>query len=237
LSRDDVGLDRDQHEQVRSARTWRQSVQKHEREAAMDKVPSTPYRSLLRQPLTEGEVPEELLPSTHAERLLCRSCAKTLPRSDMFAEYRAPFTRILIATDGSALADDAATLGVSLAQALVASVVFLHAATPWRGGRVLARLFAAAEVAVDPDCASLAERNLERQRALAMNAGVRCETRLAYDPHPDRAILQAVMDTGCDLIVMGARGGRLARRVGAGAHVPLLMCRRGTPVESALASA
>ncbi|MGN6093040.1 MAG: universal stress protein [Luteibacter jiangsuensis] len=202
----------------------------------MDKAPSTPYRSLLRQPIAEGEVPDELLPSNEALRLLCRTCARTLPRGDMVTECKPPFTRILIATDGSALADDAATLGVSLAQALVASVVFLHAATPWRGGRVLARLFAAAEVAVDPDCASLAERNLERQRSLAMNAGVRCETRLAYDPHPDRAILQAVVDIGCDLIVMGARGGRLARRVARRTGVPLLTCRSAAPGESAAAS-
>lgn len=202
----------------------------------MDKAPCTPYRSLLRQPIAEGEVPDELLPSNEALRLLCRTCARTLPRGDMVTDCKPPFTRILIATDGSALADDAATLGVSLAQALVASVVFLHAATPWRGGRVLARLFAAAEVAVDPDCASLAERNLERQRSLAMNAGVRCETRLAYDPHPDRAILQAVVDTGCDLIVMGARGGRLARRVARRTGVPLLTCRSAAPGESAAAS-
>jgi nucleotide-binding universal stress UspA family protein len=190
----------------------------------MNTLPSPPYRSLLRQSLTEGEVPDELVPSNQAERLLCRSCAKMLPRGDAVDECRPPFTRILIATDGSALGNDAAVLGVSLAQLATVPVVFLHAAMPWRGGRLLARFFAAAEVAVDPACAALAECNLERARSLAMNAGVRFETRLAYDPHPDRAILQAVHDTGCDLIVMGSRNGRLARRVAARASVPLLTC-------------
>ena len=193
----------------------------------MDTKPSLPYRSLLRPGLTEGDVPDELVPSNQAQRLLCATCAKTLRRGDISGQCTSPFTRILIATDGSALGNDAVALGVSLAQLAVVPVVFLHAAMPWRGGRWLARICAAAEVAVDPGCVALAECNLDRARAKAMNAGVRFETRLAYDPHLDRAVLQAVQETGCDLIVMGSRSGHLSRRISARATVPVLTCQNG----------
>ncbi|MDQ0008290.1 nucleotide-binding universal stress UspA family protein [Luteibacter jiangsuensis] len=202
----------------------------------MDTKPSLPYRLLLRPGLIDGEVPVELVPSNQAAQLLCPTCAKTLPRSGMSSRCATPFTRILIATDGSALGNDATALGVSLARLAAVPVVFLHAAMPWRGGRWLARLFANAEVSVDPGCAALAECNLDRARVLAMNAGVRFETRLAYDPHPDRAILQCVADTGCDLIVMGSRSGHLSRRVSARATVPLLTCQNGWGREAAHAA-
>lgn len=193
----------------------------------MASTPAVPYRSLLRSALPEGEVPDELVRNTQAHGMLCRTCARTLPRGDIPRDCKPPFTKILIAIDGSPSGDEATQLGISLAQLTVVPVVFLHAAMPWRGGPWLARIFAAADVSVDPGYMAQAEHNLDRARALAMNAGVRFETRLAYDPHPDRAIVDAVRDTGCDLIVIGSRSGRLARRIGAHARVPLLICRNG----------
>ncbi|HVI55970.1 MAG TPA: universal stress protein [Luteibacter sp.] len=195
----------------------------------MAAAPAVPYHSLLRPGVPDTEVPEELVPAHEASRPLCRICARTLPRGDLPIEGKPPFSRILIATDGSALGTEAVNLGVSLARLAVAPVVFLHAAMPWKGGTWLARILAAADVTVDPDCAAFAERSLDYARALAMNASVRFETRLAFDPHPDRAIRDAVRETGCDLVVMGSRSGRLARRVGAHVSVPLLTCRDAKP--------
>jgi nucleotide-binding universal stress UspA family protein len=180
------------------------------RRMAMSATPTVPYRS-----------------SSHStpHKLLCRDCARILPRGDMPLAPNSPFTRVLICTDGSPLGNDAVALGVAVAQMAGASIVFLHAAMPWKGGAWLARMFAAGEVAVDPEAAALAEASLDRARGLAMNAGVRFETRLAYNPHPERAILDMLHDTGCDLIVMGARSGRRSRRVAARACVPLLTCQ------------
>lgn len=191
----------------------------------MAAAPAVPYRSLLRPSVPESDVPEELVPKHDAVRPLCHICARTLPRGDLPMEGKRPFSRILIATDGSALGNEAVELGVSLARLALVPVVFLHAAMPWKGGMWLARILAAADVSVDPDCTAVAERSLDYARSLAMNASVRFETRLAYDPRPDRAILEAVRETGCDLIVMGSRSGRVARRVSARASVPLLTCQ------------
>lgn len=140
----------------------------------------------------------------------------------MSVALTSPFTRVLICTDGSTLGNDAVVLGVAVAQMAGASIVFLHAAMPWRGGAWLARMFAAGEVAVDPEAAALAEASLDRARGLAMNASVSFETRLAHTPHPERAILDTLHEAGCDLIVMGSRSGRRSRRVAARARVPLL---------------
>lgn len=191
----------------------------------MSAARAVPYQSLLRSALTDGEVPDALNPVGEANRMLCRACARMIPRSNAPIDVRPPFTRILIATDGSPVGNDAVELGVSLARLAVVPVLFLHAAMPWRGGAWLARFLSAADITVDPGCMALAESSLERARVCAMDAGVRFETRLAYDPHPDRAILDAAREADCDLIVMGSHSGRLARRVGAHAQVPLLTCR------------
>lgn len=198
----------------------------------MSGVPAAPYRPLLHSEPLDGDVPGLLSENDETSRLLCRACARTLPRGDRPLALKPPFTRVLICTDGSALGNDAVVLGVAVAQAAAASVVFLHVAMPWRGGAWLARMCAAAEVVVDPECAALAEASLEHARSLAMNAGVRFETRLAYDPHLERAVVDALRDTGCDLIVMGARRGRRARKVAARVWVPLLTCQnKPTPAD------
>lgn len=185
-----------------------------------------PYGTLLRPSFPQEEIPQELRPDDEASRLLCRACARTMPRGDG-AGVVLPFTRVLIATDGSPVSTRAVAFGVALARLAAARVVFLHAAMPWRGGHWLARLVAASDAAVDPGALALAESSLDYARATASNAGVRFDTRLAYDPHPDRAIVDAVRSLGCDLVVMGSRTGQLARRVGAVLRVPLVTCRDG----------
>lgn len=183
-----------------------------------------PETSLLRANSAGSGVPAPLPATPDAVRLLCRTCARLLPRGDLPFEIPPRFTHILIATDGSQRGEDAAALGVALARHSLATVVFLHATMPWRGGTWIARLLSAADVTVDPRALSFSEGCLERARVLAMNAGVRFETRLAYDPRPDRAILDAARETACDLIVLGSRGGRIARRVSTHARVPVLIC-------------
>jgi nucleotide-binding universal stress UspA family protein len=191
----------------------------------MTGAPAAPYRPLLHPEALDGEVPGLLAENDGPTALLCRACARTLPRGDVPLSLRRPFSRVLICTDGSLLGNDAVALGLAMAQMAGAPVVFLHAAMPWKGGMWLARMFRAAEAAIDPGCAALAETSLNGARAMAMNAGVKFETRLAYDPRPERAILDALRDTGCDLVVMGARHGRRARRVASHIWVPLLTCR------------
>jgi nucleotide-binding universal stress UspA family protein len=191
----------------------------------MTGAPAAPYRSLLHPEALDGDVPGLLAETDERTELLCRSCARTMPRGDMPLPIKRPFTRVLICTDGSLLGNDAVALGLAMAQMAGTSVVFLHAAMPWKGGMWLARMFRAAEAAIDPGCAALAETSLDCARAMAMNAGVRFETRLAYDPDPERAIFDALRDTGCDLVVMGSRNGRRARRVASRIWVPLLTCQ------------
>lgn len=188
----------------------------------MPAAPTVPFRPLLQADSLDKGGPS-LLESGGPDNL-CRACARTLPRGDAPLAMKSPFTRVLVCTDGSKLGDDAVALGVEVAQMAGASIIFLHAAMPWRGGAWLARMFAASGVAVDPEAAALAESSLDSARGLAMNACVSFETRLAHVPHPEHAILDALRDTGCDLIVMGARSGRRARWVAARAWVPLLTC-------------
>lgn len=196
----------------------------------MSDTPFAPYRPPLHPEDLDDEIPGRLEIKDVGTVMLCHACARIMPRGDRPLSSTRPFARVLICTDGSMLGRDAVALGLAVAQTAGASVVFLHAAMPWKGGMWLARVFRTAEVAIDPACAALAETSLDGARAMAMNAGVKFETRLAYDPHPERAIVDALRDTGCDLVVMGSRHGRRARQVASDIGVPLLTCRAATPV-------
>lgn len=141
-------------------------------------------------------------------------------RAGRFAPQSTPsFHRILVATDGRPAAGVVIDAGIALAQALAAPVVIVHSMHAWHGGRLMRAIFRAADVAAEDGLLARAEACLNRGRLVALAAGVRFETRLSYDDHAIRAILDAARETECDLIVMGSDedhgwfGGNVTRKV------------------------
>jgi nucleotide-binding universal stress UspA family protein len=118
------------------------------------------------------------------------------------------FKHILIATDGSELAERAAWQGIELAR--------IHGADYEKS-------------AIDT-AASILPRIVE----MAKSAGVQCQTVHVMDHFPDEGIIAAAKDNACDVIVMASHGrrglarfllGSVASRVVALSPVPVLICR------------
>jgi len=143
------------------------------------------------------------------------------------------FNNILIATDGSELAEKAVQQGLSLAKDLRAKVTVVRA-TP------MPRVFVAEGVIVplpsevhDQVVRDVSEQ-FKRIKSAASAAGVTSDTVHVDDDLPWRAILDTAKKKGCDLIVMASHGrsgfsaaflGSETQRVLAKSTIPVLVCR------------
>jgi nucleotide-binding universal stress UspA family protein len=144
------------------------------------------------------------------------------------------YTHLLIATDGSALAQKAVDQGLALAKALGARILAVHVTVPWTA------------VSIGDIATSLPPENYERQAAdhaqnvlaeVAMRAkaaDVPCETLHVHDRLPAQGIIDAAGERGVDLIVMSSHGrsgiarlllGSEANEVVSKSNVPVLICR------------
>jgi len=121
------------------------------------------------------------------------------------------YKHILIATDGSELADHSVTHGVALAKALDARVTIVTVTEPW----------SAFDLAVEirnqsPDplekfegiAAKVANRILASAAEKAKQAGVKFNALHVPDRYPAEAIIATAAKHGCDLIVMASHGRR-----------------------------
>jgi nucleotide-binding universal stress UspA family protein len=144
------------------------------------------------------------------------------------------FQHILIATDGSELADKAVNAGLELAHQLDAKVTIATASEPWQaavGDAAPAFSFPIAEY--DKVVAENAARILSTAGAVAKQKGVACET-VHVNGFPAEAIIEMAKTRGCDLIVMSSHGrkgvsrlllGSQAARVVTLSTIPVLVCR------------
>jgi nucleotide-binding universal stress UspA family protein len=102
------------------------------------------------------------------------------------------FKNILIAIDGSELAEHALTNGLSLAKSMAAKVQLILVDAPMHAAEIKRQ----------------ATRTLKHAAEQAKLAGVPCDTIQVEHDHPDQAIVAAAKDKECDLIVMASHGHR-----------------------------
>jgi nucleotide-binding universal stress UspA family protein len=144
------------------------------------------------------------------------------------------FKNILIATDGSDLAQKAVEKGIGLAKSLGAKVTIVTVSPSW--------------TSVVPDDTAMsfpveeyirainknAETALSSAATVAMRAGVEFATIHEADQFPAEGILSAAKQTACDLVVMASHGRRGLQRLFLGSQaqevlthssVPVLICR------------
>jgi nucleotide-binding universal stress UspA family protein len=144
------------------------------------------------------------------------------------------FKHILIATDGSELAERAATQGLELAKALKAEVTIVTATEPWvavvAGDDALGFPSADYDDGVAKVAAQLTARIAEKAKA----ADIPCATVHMKDQFPAEGIIAAAQENCCDLIVMASHGrrglakvllGSVATRVLSLSPVPVLICK------------
>jgi nucleotide-binding universal stress UspA family protein len=117
------------------------------------------------------------------------------------------YRHILIPTDGSELAENAVTSGLSLAKSVGAKVTVIIVEDPfdWLSvsvTRALQRQALDALEQIKKHAASV----LSRAADAAKQAGVPCDTMQVENARPYQAIIAAASDRGCDLVVMASHG-------------------------------
>ncbi|HML41917.1 MAG: universal stress protein [Hyphomicrobium zavarzinii] len=144
------------------------------------------------------------------------------------------FKHILIATDGSELAQKAVTQGLELAKGLGAQVTVINVTEPWAA-------VAPGEVAMafpiheyEESVATNAARILSAVDTQAKAQGVTCATLHVKDQFPAEGIIETAGQRGCDVIVMASHGrrglmrfllGSQAIKVLTNSTIPVLVCR------------
>jgi len=142
------------------------------------------------------------------------------------------FKHILIATDGSGLAGQAASHGLELASKLNAKVTAVTVTEPWTEPYPISptKLGEVYERAAAENAASA----LAAGARVAGAKGVSCATGHVKDRQAHEGIVDTAMVQGCDLIVVGSHGRRGVGRLLLGSvvakvvvlsTVPVLICR------------
>jgi nucleotide-binding universal stress UspA family protein len=149
-------------------------------------------------------------------------------------QRKALFQHLLLPIDGSDLSLRAFSTGLELARAFGAKVLALHVVPPFNSIAYMAELLAAAELKYSQQAVQSATRYLDEAKKLAKAAQVPCECHYAFGERPYQAILEAVNEHRCDLIVMATHGWHGLNRVMLGSEtqkvllqskVPVLVCR------------
>ena len=145
------------------------------------------------------------------------------------------FKRILLATDGSAASDHAATLALSMARQNGATVTALYVVDPYPflGVGEVNPLGFDAYMAAAREQAARAQAQVT-ERVAQSGGGVQVNARLVEDVAVLDGILKTVQQEACDLVVIGSHGrtglsrimlGSVAAKVVAQSPVPVLVAR------------
>ena len=145
------------------------------------------------------------------------------------------YRHILIPTDGSELAEQAVTNGLSLAKSVGAKVTVIIVEEPnWLAVPSFAEHGAFEELGkLTEQIKKYVASALNRAADAAKQAGVPCDTIQVKDAQPYQAIIATAADKGCDLIVMASHGrsglsavvlGSVTNKVLTHTKIPVLVC-------------
>jgi len=144
------------------------------------------------------------------------------------------YQHILIATDGSDLAQRAVEQGLALAKALGSTVTAVTVTEPWTAAVSGEWAVAFPVEEYERAAAANAEKVLDAVQEAAVRLGVTCDAVHIKDQYAAEGIVEEAKARNCDLIVMASHGrrgiakfvlGSQATRVLAHSAVPLLICR------------
>ena len=144
------------------------------------------------------------------------------------------YKHLLIATDGSDLAQKAVEHGLALAKAVNAKVTIATVTLPWSAMVVGDAIAVLPAPAYDENVALGASKILVGAQDTARRFGISCEVLHVKDRYSAEGILETAGEQGCDLIVMASHGRRGLRRLMLGSianevvtqsTLPVLICR------------
>lgn len=143
------------------------------------------------------------------------------------------YKHILIATDGSELADKGLEHGLQLAQAVGASVTVLSVTEPLSVSMLQAAINAGVTNPASTYDQSINSEMKARFAEIGQRAaqkGVTVELTHEIDEHPAEAIVRFAGLKGCDLIVMSSHGRRGVRRFVLGSQTAEVVTHTDIPV-------
>ncbi|MER9654991.1 universal stress protein [Mesorhizobium sp. M0152] len=144
------------------------------------------------------------------------------------------YKHLLIATDGSELADKGVAHGLALAAALGATVTFVTVSEPYpifAWGGAMAGYTAGDElVAYQEEARRYGQEVLDKCRTSAEGLGVRAKGLHIENKAPAEAILELSQTQGCDLIVMASHGRRGLGRLLLGSQTAEVLSYTEIPV-------
>ena len=147
------------------------------------------------------------------------------------------YKSILIASDGSELADKAVSQGLGLAKELGASVIAVTVTETWSVQEMAAEVESGHTNPIadyEEKEKTWAQKILAGISETARTMGVACQTVHVRDRHPADGLVETAESRNCDLIVMASHGRRGLTRLLLGSqanHVvthstrPVLICR------------
>ncbi len=142
------------------------------------------------------------------------------------------FRHILVPTDGSKMASQAAAQAMALAAEMNAEVTLLAVAEPFRMLAIDSDEYRNQQREHERTVASTCETMLLRQKLRASDKGVLCKTLVIKGNDIARTIVDTADSLDCDLIAMATHGrsglssllmGSVATGVIARAHIPVLV--------------
>ena len=143
------------------------------------------------------------------------------------------YKHILIATDGSALAQKGLEHGLELASRLGAAVTIATVTQRWSSLTMANEAKARKADPLDQyrkQMEAYAGRILEASKKDARDKGLDIRTVHVPDMDPAEGIIQTALKTGCDLIVMSSHGRRGAKRVILGSQTAEVVTLTTIPV-------
>lgn len=131
------------------------------------------------------------------------------------------YRQILIATDGSELANKAVVHGIALAKATQASVMIVTVSEMWSALDMARDMQDSQSTAgitnpvteYEERASALAEKILKAAKQKADSQGVPCSVVYVSDQSPAEGIVATATEKGCDLIVIASHGRRGASRL------------------------
>jgi nucleotide-binding universal stress UspA family protein len=152
----------------------------------------------------------------------------------MFNEEKVMFKHILVPTDGSELSDKGVKETIKMAKAVGAHITAVHVVANYS---VLFQDegFAMPDIPdwqtlFDHSRATHAKEILDRVKAAADKAGVKCDTVAAHGDMPYEMIIKQAKKSKCDLIMMASHGRKGMQRILLGSETAKVLTHSKIPV-------
>lgn len=140
------------------------------------------------------------------------------------------FRKILVATDGSAHSDKAASAAIDVAKQLGGSVVVISVAEPYPFPPISESPYAGGSQAYERRAVELAQEHVDKIAAAAAAAQVPCETVVVSGLNPHDEIVGAADRLHCDAIFMATHGRKGLNKLFAGSETQKVIAHTTVPV-------